>query len=72
MRTYQTLLTDYETLYRCGMCTKHHMHDGIVFINDEGVVGFEAIKFHNDGMDYRMLGYYPSPAEAYSSVMCYG
>ncbi len=72
MNTYQEMLSNYETLYSFGLCMKHHMHNSVLFINDEGAKGFEAIQFHNDGLDYRTLGHYPSLAEAFSSVSCYG
>lgn len=71
MHVSEKLLSNYESLYELGLCTKHYMHDSVLFINDEGVAGHQAVVFHNDG-GYRELGYYPTPSEAYSSVICYG
>ncbi len=71
MSQYAKMLSNYQALYDFGLCTMHHMHDSVLFINNEGDRGYEAIQFHNDGLDYRVLGFYATPAEAYSMAVCY-
>lgn len=51
-------------------CTKHLVHDGVVYISDCGALGFRIIKFYDD-IDYRIGSCHASAAEAYSYAMSY-
>jgi hypothetical protein len=63
------LLSQYERWYAWGLCTKHHTHDSVFFIVDEGDGKYKAYKFYNGGEDYRVGGEQQGLAEAYNEAV---
>lgn len=43
---------------------RHDCYDAVVYIQSAGQHGFKAIKFYNDGIDYRVGSYQESEAQA--------
>lgn len=64
---YRRLLKGYTMWYKMGLVQKHHTHDSVFFIVNEGS-GFKTVKFYNDSEDYRVSGYTQTLAEAYNEA----
>lgn len=57
------LRTSYERLV--GLCVwRYECLDAVIYISDDGKFGFRALKFYNDGIDYRVGSYQESEARA--------
>ncbi len=66
------LLNHYEMLAQSGiLVTKHHTHDAIFFICNEGRWGFKVIKFYTDTFDMRIGTSSRTAGEAYSDALCW-
>jgi len=63
------LITQYERWYAWNLCTKHHTHNSVFFIVDEGNGKFRTYKFYNDGEDYRVGSEQDGLAEAYNEAI---
>lgn len=68
--SYVSKLRSYYEKLSNTLCTKHPVHNGTVYVQNCGKLGFRPVKFYNNDT-FRYGTFHDSLSEAYSEGVCY-